>query len=85
MIKEIIATIATFCIVISYLPQIIKGHKTKSLEDISWGFLFIINIGVILWVIYGILNEDTIFIVANIILVALQLILICMKYHYGKK
>ncbi len=85
MITETVAIIATMLVVISYLPQIIKAFRTKSLEDVSWGFLIIIFLGVICWVIYGILKDDMTFMISNILLAILQLVLIVMKIRYSKK
>lgn len=84
MLKEIIAILATILVTVGYIPQIIKGYKTKTLEDLSMGLLTIIGLGVLLWVFYGILNKDTIFLIANTIILSFLLTLIIMKIYYDR-
>jgi len=69
----------------SFLPQIIKGYKTKKLDDLSYMLCFLINIGMIMWLIYGIAISSTAIIVANIFSIAFVSTLIVMKYRYSKK
>jgi len=85
MIKTILATLATLCVVSSYIPQIIKGYKTKSLKDISLGFLSVIIVGTVLWIFYGLLNQDAIFLLANSIILIFAIWLTSMKIMYEKK
>jgi len=82
MLKEIIALIATMLVVGSYLPQIFKAYKTKRLDDVSMGFLVMICFGVLLWLIYGILNNDVTFVIANAIIILCSGTLIVMKLKY---
>jgi uncharacterized protein with PQ loop repeat len=39
-----IASIATFFLVVAYLPQVIKTYKTKNVEGISLPFWALINV-----------------------------------------
>lgn len=39
----------------SFLPQLIRALRTKSLGDVSWGMLLILASGIFLWMVYGIL------------------------------
>jgi MtN3 and saliva related transmembrane protein len=85
MIKTILAALSTLCVVSSYIPQIIKGYKTKSLKDISLGFLTVIIVGTLLWIFYGLLNQDYIFLLANSIILIFAICLTSMKIIYEKK
>ncbi len=84
MIKEVIAIIATLLVTTSYIPQIIKGYRTKSLKDLSTSFLVIVGIGVLLWILYGIFNSDFTFIIANAVILVFVITLILMKFYYRK-
>jgi MtN3 and saliva related transmembrane protein len=84
MLGAVLATLATICVVSSYIPQIVKGYKTKSLKDVSMGFLLIIIIGTLLWMIYAIVNSDFIFLTANSIILLFAITLTVMKLHYNK-
>jgi MtN3 and saliva related transmembrane protein len=85
MIKTILAALATICVVSSYIPQIVKGYKTKSLKDISLIFLIVIIVGTVIWIFYGFLNQDPIFLLANSIILIFAIWLTSMKIMYEKK
>ncbi|MBU1975792.1 MAG: hypothetical protein KKG59_05295 [Nanoarchaeota archaeon] len=85
MLREILAAIATILVVSSYIPQIIKGYKTKRLKDVSMYFLIIIFTGVVVWTVYGIVAKDWVFMSANILIMFCSLTLIFMKLHYDKR
>lgn len=85
MTKTILATLATLCVVSSYIPQLVKGYKTKSLKDVSLLFLIVIIIGTILWIAYGFINKDYIFLIANLIILLFAFCLIVMKIRYDSK
>ena len=85
ILKDLIAFLATIFIVSGYLPQIVKGYRTKKLEDLSWGLLIITGTGVSLWSVYGILIEDRTFFIANCFIVLSILTLIVMKIYYKTK
>ncbi|MDR3643067.1 MAG: SemiSWEET family transporter [Candidatus Doudnabacteria bacterium] len=83
--KSIIATLATLCVVSSYIPQIVKGLKTKSLRDVSLIFLIVIILGTLLWIFYGFLNQDYIFLLANSVILIFAICLTIMKIMYERK
>ena len=85
MLKTILAILATLCVVSSYIPQIIKGYRTKSLKDVSLIFLWVIIAGTILWISYGFVDHDYIFLLANSFILLFAIILTAMKITYDKK
>jgi MtN3 and saliva related transmembrane protein len=82
---DIIAILATVVVVSANIPQIIKGYKTKSLEDVSMLFLIVLFSGVVLWLIYGVLINEPTFIISNSVILVSIIVLISMKIHYTKK
>ncbi|MEM0492438.1 MAG: SemiSWEET family transporter [Candidatus Thermoplasmatota archaeon] len=68
-----------------FIPQIIKGYRIKRLDDVSYLMLFVLTIGMILWLIYGLLKTDPAIISANLFAVICCTILITMKHHYRSK
>lgn len=46
----------------SSIPQIIKGFKTKKMDDVSFWLIFYLTVGLFLYVIYGIIIDDSIII-----------------------
>lgn len=84
MIEDIIGFAAGLLIAISMIPQVIKSHKTKSVDDISFSMLSIIGLGTALWVTYGILITSYPIIVMDGFGFFVNLILIYMKIKYQK-
>lgn len=69
----------------SFLPQIIKAYRTKSMEDVSRYLMSFFATGTILWMVYGIFKDDWVIIGANATATAFNTILLYMKFAYKKK
>ena len=74
---------AGFCTTIAFLPQVIKVWKNKSTKDISLSMFIIFLVGVISWLIYGILSMDMPMIIANSITFILGLFILIGKIKFG--
>ncbi len=82
---EIIGYIGAICTTFCFLPQVIKAVKTKELDDFSWIYLFVLCIGISLWIIYGLAIRNMVIIIANTITLLFVLSLLIMKKYYKKK
>jgi MtN3 and saliva related transmembrane protein len=69
----------------SFLPQIIKAYRTKSMEDVSQYLMSMFATGTILWMVYGVFKSDWVIIGANATTSAFNIILLYMKFAYRKK
>lgn len=69
----------------SFLPQIIKAYRTKSMEDVSRYLMSFFATGTVLWMVYGIFKADWVIIGANATATAFNVILLYMKFAYRKK
>ncbi len=49
----------------SWVPQIVKGYKTRRLEDLSFAMLGVFGAGTLCWLFYGLFREDWLIIGAN--------------------
>ena len=47
------------------IPQVIKTYKSKSTRDFSRSYLIIMECGLALWEVYGLLTKDVPIIIAN--------------------
>jgi MtN3 and saliva related transmembrane protein len=65
-----------------YLPQIVKGLRTKRLEDVSLLMPAVLGIGMFLWLVYGVVREDPAIILANVVGSSLTAVLVVMKVRY---
>ncbi len=66
----------------SLLPQLIKIAKEKKADDISYGMLVVLFIGLALWIYYGILKEDWIIIGCNSLSVIINICTAVMSFKY---
>ncbi len=67
-----------------YIPQIIKGIRTRRLDDVSIIMPAVLGFGMFLWLIYGVARLDYAIIVANIVGAALTTTLVLMKLRIGR-
>ena len=73
---------AAFCTTIAFLPQAIKVYKTKSTKDISLYMFLIFTIGVLSWLIYGLIINDWPVILANAVTLVLSFFILIYKLKY---
>lgn len=67
---------------IASVPQLVKTLRTRHARDISIWQPVLLSIGVALWLIYGILINDSPLILANIIPLACNVMLTILKLRY---
>jgi len=80
----IIGTIAGILILSGWVPQIVKGYKTKKLNDVSAYLMILIFAGAALWLIYGIALDDIYIMGVNLAAMVLTMIVLSMKLKYEK-
>jgi MtN3 and saliva related transmembrane protein len=49
----------------AFIPQTLRALRTRSTDDLAWGYLALFGIGVGLWLVYGLIKGDPALIVAN--------------------
>lgn len=67
---------------IAFLPQLVKIWRSKSAKDISLNTLIIFNLGVFLWLIYGIYLQAVPIILANGLTLVFNSIIVWLKIKY---
>ena len=68
-----------------YIPQIVKGYRTKKMQDVSFMMISILCVGMFLWIVYGLSQNDLPLIVSNTVGTSFLVTLVAMKLHYDKK
>lgn len=84
MIWTLIGAMAAILTTFSFVPQIARSIRTRSVKDVSPVMLFQLSAGVLLWMIYGISRKDPIIILANAVTSISLLILIFLYFKYGR-
>ena len=81
----IVGILAGILILSGWVPQIIKGHKTKRLNDVSSYLMICIFAGAVLWLVYGIGIDDVYVMGVNVAAMFLTMTVLCMKLKYERK
>ena len=63
----------------SFVPQVVKSWRTRSVDDLSLGMLVLYNVGVATWLAYGWLLRAAPIVAANIVTLLLALTLLGLK------
>lgn len=77
---ETIASIAAFFTMIGYLPQAIKTIKTRDTKGISFWMYFFSIVGVVFWLIFGIMINNIPIIFKNIAVIILGGAVLFIKF-----
>jgi MtN3 and saliva related transmembrane protein len=77
--KELLGYIAATLTTFSFLPQVIKIIQHRSVKDISLIMYIFFSVGIVLWLIYGIMMSSLPMILANTITLMLNLVIIYLK------
>lgn len=79
----IIGLVAASLTTFAFLPQSIRAIKTKHTKDISLPMLIMLEIGVVIWIIYGSMISDIPLLAANTISFIFVTITLALKIKHG--
>lgn len=71
--------LAAFCTTIAFIPQAVKVYKSKHTKDISLGMFSLLNIGLVLWLWYGLIIESYPIIISNAVTIIFALYILITK------
>jgi len=79
---DFIGFVAGTLTTLAFLPQLFKAWKSKHTKDISLIMFITLNIGILLWLVYGILIYSLPVIIANALSLILALTILILKLKY---
>ena len=81
-ISKYIGYFAAFCTTIAFLPHAIKAWKTKSTKDISLYMFLLLVVGILSWLVYGILISSLPLVIANLagLFLAISILIAKLKF-----
>lgn len=79
VIGEWCGIVAAIIATISFLPQAYQAWKTKSVNDLSWGWVSLFCLSNALWVIYGFIFNLLPIILANLTILSCMIYIIFVK------
>lgn len=68
-----------------FVPQVIKGYRSGSMEDVSLFMPVVLMVGMALWLIYGVFLSDLPIILWNGVAIGLNAVIIVLKLRSGQK
>lgn len=77
--KELIGLMAAILTTASFIPQVYKVYKTKSVKDISLWMFLLFTLGVLLWLVYGLIISNLPIIIANFFTFIMALYILLAK------
>ena len=80
----IIGILAGILILSGWVAQIMKGYRTKKLNDVSSYLMILIFAGAVLWLVYGIALDDVYIMGVNLAAMVLTMIVLSMKLKYER-
>lgn len=81
---EWIGAVAGVLTTFAFLPQLIHTFKTKSVNDLNLGALVMFDVGLVLWLVYGLAHHSAPIIWANVVTLAFQLGILFLKLRYRR-
>jgi len=81
-IAQWIGLIAGGLTTIAFVPQVVKTYQSRSAKDLSLTMFLVFSIGIVLWLVYGIMIREWPVIIANAITLLLSLILLIFKLNF---
>lgn len=80
---ELIGSAAAIITTLCWVPQAIKVVRTRETAAISLTMYVMLAIGILLWLIYGLLIMSWPLIGANMVTLVLVVIILAMKMRFG--
>jgi MtN3 and saliva related transmembrane protein len=83
---ETIGYIGSFLSSVTFVPQVYKAAKSKSVGDLSLYTILIVTFSTILWLIYGFFNDPMLIpvVLCNGFIFLLSLVLLYFKFTFKK-
>lgn len=81
---ELVGLTAAILTSMGFIPQIVKGVRTKKMDDVSGEMLLVLMSGMFLWFLYGLHLGNGIIVGANLFGVFSLFLTLVLKRRYSK-
>jgi MtN3 and saliva related transmembrane protein len=82
-IERLVGLTAAALTTAAFVPQVYRSLRTRDTRGISLGMYAVFTLGIVLWLIYGLLIHDLPVTLANAATLFLALIVLVLKLRYG--
>jgi MtN3 and saliva related transmembrane protein len=80
---ETLGFVAAICTTLAWVPQAIKTIRSRDTRSISLWMQALMTLGILLWLVYGVLITAWPLIGANIVTFGLVATILALKIRYG--
>ena len=77
-----LGSIAGLLTTVAFVPQVLRTWQSRSAADLSMSMLVTFALGIVLWIVYGIMLKESPIVVTNVITLILSVALIVMKVRF---
>jgi MtN3 and saliva related transmembrane protein len=81
-LTTLLGLIAGFLTTVAFVPQVVKIWKSKSAKDVSLITFGAFALGVLLWIVYGVIKQEPPIILWNAVTLLLAIAIIVMKVKF---
>lgn len=82
---QLVGSLAGTLTTVAYVPQVVKVFRSRSTEDLSWPTFLCLWLGIVLWIVYGVMLGENPIIVANVITLGLASMILAGKAYYSTR
>jgi MtN3 and saliva related transmembrane protein len=82
-IQELVGYSAAVLTTVAFVPQALKSWRTRDLSGVSLTMYSLFTLGVVLWLVYGVILGSWPIILANIATLALAAVVLVLKLVHG--
>lgn len=68
----------------SFVPQVMRTWRSRSVSDISLRMYILLSTGILLWIVYGLIIGSVAVVAANSVSLTLTLSILAMKLVFGR-
>ena len=79
MMLENIGFVAAVLTTFSFLPQALLTLRTRKTDEISLTMYLMLNLGIVCWLVYGLVRDDAAIILANAVTLLFSLPILLVK------
>jgi MtN3 and saliva related transmembrane protein len=83
-LHEWIGSAAGLLTTVAFVPQVLKTWRSKSANDLSFAMLGAFSLGLVLWLVYGLLIGAWPVVIANAVTLLLAGAILWMKLRYQR-
>lgn len=80
----LLGLVAAGCTTVAFLPQVVKNWRTKSAGDLSFGTFGLFTVGVVLWLVYGVMIGNAPIVVSNVVTLTLNVANLGQMLYYRR-